>query len=200
MRWYSKSGVRTNIPARYAAITSIDAAIHAAVLSRWTIIRLPTEFIRAPSASEPARFTSGCDWRGSARGNPLGDVAEPLERVILALRRHPGDVEHGLHVVQGQGLAPIDDPLRQLVPCALDDEVLEDVIGDHRCHPGDVSGLLRGAQLFRRSFEAELVEDERVVGCRSVERHLRPADLPPTRALLVGVTHGREEWDEHPEA
>ena len=55
------------------------------------------------------------------------------------------------------------------------------------------------AQAFGRAREAELVEDERVVRRRAVERDHACATSPATRPLLVGVADGGEQRHEHRE-
>ena len=88
------------------------------------------------------------------------------------------------------------DGVGQLVPRGADDEVLQDLVGDHGAHTGHVARLLTFPDPRRRSLEPDLVEDEPVVGSRSVERDLHAGHLPPPGALFLGVADRGAQRDD----
>ena len=114
----------------------------------------------------------------SARAQVSGDVPPPVEQVGLG---GPGG---GAEVVddtrRGAGVA-LGDGVGDGGPRALDDELLEQLVADDRSHPGEVPRLLTLAQRSGRARVTDLLEDERVVGRRAVERHLHAGPLPPGR-------------------
>ena len=74
--------------------------------------------------------------------------------------------------------------------------MLEHLVGDRLAHAADIAGLHHAAELGRHAVEAEVVELERVVRRRAVERNLRARDRGHARAILGRVARDREHGND----
>src|SRR4051812_3463629 len=79
------------------------------------------------------------------------------QRRTIPRPRHPGEVRDQS---RGDAVVAVHQPVRQLVPRRGHAEVRQQVVVDHRRHPGQIARLLLLADPCRRPLPADLLEDE----------------------------------------
>src|SRR5581483_2424236 len=84
----------------------------------------------------------------------------------------------------------VDEAVGDVRRVAADAEALDQLVVDDLRHARDIAGLLALADAVGDTVAAELIEDERVVRCRPVERDLHAGHLPPLVHVVAGRSRG----------
>src|SRR4051794_37595493 len=142
---------------------------------------------------QPARDDALVDARTSGALDGAGQLAPRTERLVVPGPGHAREV--GDEPGRGASVA-LAERVCDVGPAAADAEVVEQLVVDLRGHAREVAGLLTLAHARRRPFAAELVEYERVVRRRAVERNLHPRHLAPLLHLVARRARRGERRDD----